>query len=329
MKRLKSPAPAESALHTISYFAFFGYPPDLEEIFTFFPEKTGKKRLQTLLDGLVSRKKLLKSGIPPGRTSAVDLKTMPRAGRKHNKEHDDALEYQPELRILTGKNSPLYTLPQYSIHIRNRALRREITRKKLAGIRRYLHALSRSPFIRLAGISGSASMGNCKPGDDVDLCIVSARNRLFLARFWAILLAIIFGLRQGSGSVCLNLFFDEGDLEVPDAKKNYYVAHEVLQMKPVVNKNFTWERFLYANRWVYGFFPNAPLRARKPAKMKKPGPGIWGPLEQALGALQIAIIRKNKTGFLTSPTQLWLFKKDFQKRAPSGPRPQHPAGKTG
>ena len=37
-----------------------------------------------------------------------------------------------------------------------------------------------------------------------------------------------------TNKVCLNLFFDESDLAVPKFKRSEYVAHEVLQMKPLV-----------------------------------------------------------------------------------------------
>lgn len=285
MTRLKSPRLPNGLRNTISYFSFFSYAPSFGQIFTFFPQKTTKKELLAALTRQVALKRLVSQPFPAGKADP------------------------------THKNSSIYTLPQYSIYLKNRALRREISKNKLAAILPYLNALSRIPCIQLVGVSGSLSMENSKIDDDVDVCIVTSRNLLFTGRFLAILLAGVFGVRNTKSGACLNLFFDEQDLKVPESKQSVYVAHEILQLLPISDKNDTYTSFRQANRWTERFFPNASARQSSHCAPRFSYVAyMLQPVERLLKKIQLRIIKKNRTGLLVTATQLWLFRSDFEKK---------------
>lgn len=84
-----------------------------------------------------------------------------------------------------------YTPVEYSI-------RRKISQKKLNNWRfqLYIKLISLFPQIRLIGLSGSISMMNAKEDDDIDLFIITARNRLFTGRLITLVLAQLLGLRR-------------------------------------------------------------------------------------------------------------------------------------
>ena len=174
----------------------------------------------------------------------------------------------------------------------------------------YLVVASHIPFVQFVGVTGSVAMLCAKKNDDVDLCVVTRKNTLWTTRFLLVILAKWMGLY--GKTICLNLFFDEGDLLIPEKKQNIYIAHEILQMKPIIDKNDTYNRFLYANRWTCSFFPNVQLRASR--KIQNTGPSLFRTLEYVLKNRQINIIRKNKTGFMITSRQLWLFKNDFETK---------------
>jgi predicted nucleotidyltransferase len=187
---------------------------------------------------------------------------------------DEIYTYLP---IKIDKKKLKYTPPQYS-------MREQISKRKLESWRFkiYIKLLSLAPQIKLIGLSGSISMMNAKEEDDIDLFIITAKNRLFTGRLIALVLAQLLGLRRFRDSitqifqkvsetekfafassdkhkdkVCLNLFFDESNLRVPKFKQTLFVGHEVLQMKPIVVKDNIYERFLGGNKWVFKLFPNA------------------------------------------------------------------------
>jgi len=235
----------------LKYFSFFAYYPTSEEIYTFLQAKIDKNSLNIKLDRMV-RQKLI-----------VNCK-------------------------LKIENCDRYTVGEYSKNISD--IKYQISKKKLRNLRfrLYIKLVSLFPQIKLVGLSGSISMMNAGEEDDIDLFIITAKNRLFSSRFIALVLAQIFGLRRSRDSetqflsqrgplhpesekiafssshrhkdkVCLNLFFDESHLRVPKFKQTLFVGHEVLQMKPIVVKDNVYEKFLKANKWVFRLFPNARL----------------------------------------------------------------------
>lgn len=296
MKPLKSRKPENDLRNTILYFAFFSFAPTFHEILTFFPQKISQKELQRLIDRQIAARKLVSYPLSPA---------------KHARTRSSG-QKKP---VFEAKNSYLYTLPQYSMHFRNRAVRQNITETKLRRVVPYLKALSRLPIIRFIGITGSAAMDNCKKSADIDLCIVTAGNLLFTGRFLSILLALLFGVRNPRTGACLNLFLDERDLAVPKADRSLYTAHEVLQLKPYADKDKIHNRFLWANRWTAEFFPNAAVS--RPKQTAQVPAAILQLTEPLLRMIQLRIIRKNGTGHSVTATQLWLFKHDFKMRLKS------------
>jgi len=323
-------------LKTIRYFSFFDYSPSFEEIYTFLGKKATKKRVEKVLKNLERQKKIKK------------LKNLNNVIRYtlHVTREDTVGEYSTRHKAsnLKSQISKLKTEKYNQKYL--------FSQKKLENwrVRLYLKILSFFPQIKLVGLSGSLAMMNVDEDDDIDLFIITANNRLFTGRIIALFWAEVLGLRrkaqhrvfesasprQGGvpkpltqkqvflltkDKVCLNLFFDENDLAVPKFKRSEYVAHEVLQMKPIVNKDNIYERFLKANSWVFKIFPNAQtvlklkienLKFNENFKLKIKNFGDW--LENLLKKLQLYMINKHRTTEIITDTQLWFHPDDFEKK---------------
>ncbi len=248
-------------------------------------------------------------------------------------EFDDVYTFFPtkvskkQLKILLDAKK--YTVGEYSS---SSLTKRKISKRKLENwrFRMYLKLISLFPQIKLVGLSGSISMMNAGLEDDIDLFIISEKNRLFTARFLATTIAFIMGLKRplglkkASDKICLNLFFDENNLKVPRLKQTKFVGHEVLQMKPIINKNNIYERFLAANDWVFGLFPNALSvfsMKYKVSSMKKILntkyfilDTFFDKIESFLKNLQLNLISRHKTTEIITSTQLWFHPDDFEKK---------------
>jgi hypothetical protein len=166
------------------------------------------------------------------------------------------------------------------------------------------------------GVTGASAMWGWRNGDDLDLCIVAQKGLIWTTRLYVILSAKILGLHNKHG-VCLNLFFDEADLSMHHKKQNRYIAHELLQMKPLIDKSEIYNRFFLGNTWIYRLFPNGYKSAQRHWTFITPSP-IAGFVERLCKRIQLHIIRNNKTGFMITSTQLWLFKNDFEKKLKRG-----------
>lgn len=129
--------------------------------------------------------------------------------------------------------------------------------------RRAAHILSRVPTILLVGVTGGLAMNNAKREDDIDLFLIVSDGTMWISRLFATLLMDLFGLRRHpretsvTNKICLNMFVTERGMGVPDAERDLFAAHEVLQMQPLVTRGSAYKRFLQANAWVHAFLPTA------------------------------------------------------------------------
>jgi predicted nucleotidyltransferase len=274
----------------IKYFMIFKYPPSFDELYAFFPIKTSKKALKTAI-------------------------------LKSERQNKVKIIYKSTRALAQGQR---YTVGEYTIVSlkRDLSMRKEISQVKLNNwrFRVYLKLISHLPQIKLVGLSGSISMDNAKDGDDIDLFIITSKNRLFTGRFLSLVLSQLFGLRrkfderEAKNKVCLNLFFDESDLTVPRHKRSIFVGHEVLQMKPLVNKNNIYDRFIEANSWVFKLFPNSKKPLRTFPRLRSNTTRMGDLMEGVLKYMEIKLINSHKTTELITDTQLWFHPDDFEKK---------------
>lgn len=274
---------------TITYFSHFSYAPTLDEIYMFFPVKISKQLLTEHIEKLIKQKNIRAFG------SAKRLHYLNNTNKHTHKEY------------ITVSN--------------NIRKKRRVTLRKIRSIQTYIHILKRFSSIQLIGLSGTCAMMNAEKDDDIDFFIITSRNRLWTGRFVALLLAQIMGLRRKRGvakapnKVCLNLFFDEANLRVPKRKQNSFTAREILQMKPLINKNQIYEQFLNANSWIYRFFPNTEkmgtvsniIYSNYKSSLSKN-------IEILLKTLQLFYIRKHKTTEYISHSQLWFFPEKVKQK---------------
>lgn len=118
--------------------------------------------------------------------------------------------------------------------------------------------LRRIPFLKMVAISGGVASCNAEKDDDIDLFIITSSKRLFFTRALVILILKIMGKYRSSDKIanmiCPNMLISEDALEI--TPHDLYLAHEVLLIKPLVNKDQTYEKFIKANSWVREYLPN-------------------------------------------------------------------------
>ncbi|HLL60557.1 MAG TPA: hypothetical protein VK338_02475 [Candidatus Nitrosocosmicus sp.] len=324
-------------LHVVKYFTQFQYPPTLEEIWMFLPIKISKKALNSELKHLIKVKKIIEKEVQVSAFAFLD-------------------QYLTSKISAFIRNFVRYTLRGYSTYFDVYADRTVYAENKWNIAIKYTSVIKYVPWVLMVGISGSLSMLNTSQKDDVDLCIITRKNRLWLGRFSTSLIASIMGIRRKRGDkhvnnkICLNLYFDAKELYIPDHKHTEYIAHEVLQLKPIIDKNLAYENFLKVNKWVFDFFPNAKksitnygLRitnqniinchaeldsVSRGFKMRSLSPQgtihfvgsqfgmtwVGDIIEILLKHLQLFLINRHRTTEIITDTQLWFYPHDYEKK---------------
>lgn len=266
---------------TLKYFAQFGYAPTLAELRMFHPEAIQARVFDIAVKSLIKKNRVLW--------------------------------------IKSSKCQDRYTLGGYSILLNKTLKKVGGSRNKVTRIQPYINFLKKFDAFSLIGFSGSVAMENAEPDADIDLFVIARPGSMWTARATALAAAEYMGVRRGRTSksapnkVCLNMFMDERDLTVPKYKQTAFVAHEILQMKPVFDRRAIYNRFLKANSWIYKFFPNARQnrgRIKSNTSMKSANPI----LEAILKKIQLTSINRHRTTEIITDTQLWFFPDDYEKK---------------
>jgi hypothetical protein len=117
--------------------------------------------------------------------------------------------------------------------------------------------------VEMAGITGSVAAEYPKKDDDIDLMVITKKDSLWITRLgirgWIWIKQIPhrkYNQKQNGNEFCFNLWLEEDSLKLPKNKQNLKNAMDLILMKPIVNKNKTYERFILENKWAEKYVKN-------------------------------------------------------------------------
>ncbi len=128
---------------------------------------------------------------------------------------------------------------------------------KLLILKKHLPLLASVPYTRLVFLSGSVATGTARPESDIDLIVVSKKNRLWLNRFCLEIIAWLLGHRRTKNKFknrfCFNMFLADDQPLLPH--QDTVAAGCYKNLKPIWSadreqlKNF-WQ----ANNWLEKYY---------------------------------------------------------------------------
>lgn len=177
-----------------------------------------------------------------------------------NKYHQ--ADFELALRYLVAHQSVfqfgnLYSLKNdYSL-----VVRRYNGNEKAAELIKVAHKIGdwliRFPYVRGIAISGSLSKNYADENSDIDLFIITAKNRLWIARTLMHAFKKLTFLVNKQDYFCMNYYIDEEQLEIKE--KTIYTAVEVVTLIPLQG-DMVIEQFYAANSWTREYLPNKIMR---------------------------------------------------------------------
>lgn len=205
--------------------------------------------------------------------------------------------------------------------------RQQISQNKTKLLESRLWLFRLIPTIDLVAITGSVAIDNAKVDDDIDLMIITKDNTLWLTRALIVIVLKIFGWRRGGGvikdRICDNLYLDQSALLIPKTKQNLYTAHEVLQIKPVIDRRQTYQHFVNSNSWTKNYLANAyqfcsssfsspsPLSSR--AQSRDPFSFILATINFFFFHLQYLFMKPKITNETITPHSAFFHPHDYSK----------------
>lgn len=143
----------------------------------------------------------------------------------------------------------------------------ENSKKYWKKVKRWQFLFSICPFIKLVAVCNSLPINDISKKSDIDLFIVTEKDKIFVARFFITFLLSILALRRHGKKVnsrfCLSFFVDEEKLKVSDVSlKPYdiYLAFWLKTLEPISGDYQTYENIILENKEFMDFyFKSEPL----------------------------------------------------------------------
>ena len=127
--------------------------------------------------------------------------------------------------------------------------------------------LSRFPFVRGVAVSGSLSKNFADKDSDIDFFIITAKNKLWLARTFMHCFKKFTFLVNKQEWFCMNYYIDEEALQIKE--QNLFTATEVATLLPLRGID-SFQQFYVNNKWSRNYLPNHVLRVSYVDELKKP-----------------------------------------------------------
>lgn len=175
--------------------------------------------------------------------------------------------------------------------------------------------LGKIKWIKMLAITGSVAAHNAKKADDIDIFVITEKNRLWITRFYVVLLLKALNLyrsdKDSAGKICPNIFVDEDEMEWAKERRNIYIAHEVVMMHPIINRDNIYFKFIKKNDWVFSHFANFQIELPKRVVTKDSYNSLWLSFaEKFLRSLQQTYMKDRQTNEITTKTLIHFNKSD-------------------
>ena len=172
-----------------------------------------------------------------------------------------ALERHPRI----GKSFGFYFLRGKNAIVIQRCQRQYRAGKLWRKVLTKLFIFSWTPFLRLAAVGNTLAMGWPAQKSDIDLLVVSKKERPFTARLFLTLFTQLFRLRRHgkkiAGRFCLSFFVADSALNFEPlkiGKEDPYLAFWLATLVPVFGSSAP--ELFSANNWIRQYFPNLKIQ---------------------------------------------------------------------
>lgn len=141
-----------------------------------------------------------------------------------------------------------------------------LSKKALIKAKNKSKFISKFPYVKAVGISGSLSKGYFDNESDIDFFVITKPNKLWICRTLLMLYKKIF-LFNSKKYFCVNYFISLSNLEIQE--KNRFTATELKTLIPMHGKE-NFECFYSENKWIYGYFSKFQPNIESVTNVQKP-----------------------------------------------------------
>ena len=206
----------------------------------------------------------------------------------------DALEQGVE--VLESRNG-FYFLAGRGLTVETRLARYTATDRKFKRALALMKIYKFIPWLKMVAMGNLMGAHNLREESDIDLFIVTQAKRIWLTRFFCVLVAKVLGLRPSQGrsrdKICLSFFVSVEQMDLSGLmlnnsphpllsggqiksplppllkganKADIYFIHWLANLTPIYDPPRVYEKFILANSWLRDYLPNWQSRLVSPRR---------------------------------------------------------------
>jgi cytidyltransferase-like protein len=153
---------------------------------------------------------------------------------------------------------PWYGLQVDRGQFKTRRARAQVAKQRQGDWLELKKVLLRVPWILAVAITGSAAMANAATTADLDILVVAAPRRLWLARLITLGLSA-WRRHHHQAGWCFNLWLEPAALSLEPARQGVYEAYELWQCRWLFDRDHWQKVWLQKNLWFKQFLPFLPV----------------------------------------------------------------------
>jgi len=145
----------------------------------------------------------------------------------------------------------------------------EFTKTAWRKVQKYSWIFKFMPFIKMVAVCNTLAFGTSKKNSDIDLFVITTKNRMFTARLVLTLFCHILGIRRHGSKVaqrfCLSFFISEDSLNIENIllkPLDIYMIYWMRGLKIVYGKEVL-NQFIESNIWYQQYFNNVSVEHLK------------------------------------------------------------------
>lgn len=161
------------------------------------------------------------------------------------------------------KKNGFYFLKGKEKHIATRQKRYLIAEEKFKKRKFILRLLCLLPRVKMLAICNSLAFSNARNQSDIDIFIITDKNKVWTGRFFTAGLVSFFRLRptknKTKNTLCLSFFADSEHLNMKKLQclpNDIYLKYWITQIFPLYDAGDYFNRFVAANTWLKKILPN-------------------------------------------------------------------------
>jgi len=186
---------------------------------------------------------------------------------------DIYLNESPQISMKDG----LYALKKDEAFYKEFEEKQERSKSYWKKVHRHQWLLNICPFIKFIAVCNSLTINDTNPESDIDLFVVTEKNRMFTARFFLTLFTSIFGLRRHGDKIrkrfCLSFYITEDAAnfkKIVQKPYDIYLAYWFKTLEPIVGDYNLYKSIIHTNqKWLKPYFHTFNLRRRRYRKAKQ------------------------------------------------------------